>query len=369
MKIDSSTIGMDSQHASARRVSVEESLRAWVGLKRPDFEHAAAPNRPPDLALPSTLVTISTSARQAATSAPPPADAQAAEQVAEDAMDEARHDPKMRLIIDLIVALTGQPVSLFHPNELHRSEPAPAVVATPVASASSDPAPTQNAPQGWGLEYDRHETLQETEQTRFSAQGVIKTADGQEIQFSLSLTMTRSFTQESTVSLRQGDGVAKDPLVINFGGAAAQLTSTRFNFDLDSDGQTETMPFVGAASGFLALDKNGNGAVDNGAELFGARSGNGFADLAAYDLDGNHWIDERDAVYDQLQVWRKDAAGQDALSGLAALQIGAIYLGQVASPFDLRNTGNELQGQVRSSGLYLREDGSTGSVQQVDIVV
>lgn len=368
MKIDSSTIGMDSQHASARRVSVEESLRTWVGHKRPDFEHAAPPNRPPGLVMQATLATISASARQAAASAPPLADAQGAEQVA-DATDEARNDPKTRLIMDLIEALTGQPVRLFHPNELQQSEPVPAVVAAPVASASSDPAPTQNPPQGWGLEYDRHETLHETEQTSFSAQGVIQTADGQEIQFSLSLTMTRSFTQESTVSLRQGDGVAKDPLVINFGGAAAQLTSTRFNFDLDSDGQTETIPFVGAASGFLALDKNGNGAVDNGAELFGTRSGNGFADLAAYDLDGNHWIDERDAVYDKLQVWRKDATGQDALSGLAALQIGAIYLGQVASPFDLRNTGNELQGQVRSSGLYLREDGSTGSVQQVDIVV
>jgi hypothetical protein len=374
MKIDSSSIGMGSQHASARRVSVEESLRAWVGLKRPDFEHAAAPNRapglvmPPGLAMLSTRVTISNSARQAAASAPPPADAQAAEQVT-DAMDEARHDPKIRLIVDLIEALTGQPVRLFRPQELQQSVPTPAELAPPVASASAAPAPAQNAPQGWGLEYDRHETVQETEQTSFSAQGVIKTADGLEIQFSLTLTMTRSFTQESTVSLRQGDGVAKDPLVINFSGVAAQLTSTRFNFDLDSDGQTEAMPFVGADSGFLVLDKNGNGAVDNGAELFGPRSGNGFADLSAYDLDRNHWIDERDAVYDQLQVWRKDAAGQDTLSGLTALQIGAIYLGHVSSPFDLRNTGNELQGKVRSSGLYLREDGSTGSVQQVDIVV
>lgn len=365
MKIDSSTMGMDSRHASARRVAVEESLRTWVGRKRPDFEHAAAPNRPPGLTVQATLATISASARQAAASVPPPANAQATSNV-DDAADEASNDPKIRLIVGLIEALTGQAVRFFQPHDLQRGQPAP---ATPVAATSAGPAPAQKPPQGWGLEYDRHESLQETEQTSFSAQGVVKTADGQEIQFSLSLTMTRSFSQDSTVSLRQGDGVAKDPLVINFEGAAARLTPTRFSFDLNSDGQTEQMPFVGAASGFLALDKNGNGTIDNGTELFGTHSGNGFADLAAYDLDHNRWIDERDGVFDKLQVWRKDAAGTDSLSSLAALHVGAIYLGQVASPFDLKNAANELQGQVRRSGLYLRDDGSAGSVQQVDIVV
>lgn len=42
----------------------------------------------------------------------------------------------------------------------------------------------------------------------------------------------------------------------------------------------------------LSLDQNGNGEIDNGTELFGTKSGDGFADLARYDLDYNGWIDE-----------------------------------------------------------------------------
>ena len=181
--------------------------------------------------------------------------------------------------------------------------------------------------------------------------------------------MKREFFQESDLSIRKGDGVRKDPLVINFNGTATQLTDTKFSFDLDSDGNAEKISFVGAGSGFLALDKNGNGAIDNGSELFGTQSGNGFADLSAYDINGNNWIDENDAVYSKLQVWSKNAAGKNTLSTLAKLNIGALYLGNVATPFDLKNSANDLQGQVRSSGIYVREDGSAGTLQQVDLVV
>jgi hypothetical protein len=163
--------------------------------------------------------------------------------------------------------------------------------------------------------------------------------------------------------------VRKDPLVINFNGTATQLTDTKFSFDLDNDGNAEKISFAGAGSGFLALDKNGNGIIDNGSELFGTQSGNGFADLSAYDIDKNSWIDENDAIYSKLQVWSKDTAGENALSALAKLNIGALYLGNVATPFDLKNSTNALQGQVRGSGIYLREDGSAGTLQQVDLVV
>ena len=171
------------------------------------------------------------------------------------------------------------------------------------------------------------------------------------------------------MSIRKGDAVKKDPLVVNFNGTSAQLTDAKFAFDLNSDGKTDKVSFVGAGSGFLALDKNGNGVIDNGSELFGTQSGNGFADLSAYDSDGNKWIDENDAVYSKLQIWSKDAGGGDHLSTLAQLNVGALYLGNVATPFDLKNRANDLQGQVRSSGVFLHEDGSAGTLQQVDLVV
>jgi hypothetical protein len=56
-------------------------------------------------------------------------------------------------------------------------------------------------------------------------------------------------------------------------------------------------------------DRNGDGAIDHGRELSGATTGDGFAELAAYDEDGNGWIDENDSIYQHLRIWSKDAQG------------------------------------------------------------
>lgn len=366
MKIESSTIGLASQHASSRQFTVKESLRAWVGSRRPDFEGQTSRSQTASAQL--TVATISDVARQAAASAQTAAqtqasaDAQTASGI-EDAANEASNDPRMQLLISLIESLTGKKVRLFNPSELKLGDTS----QTNLQQASEAAQPAQR--QGWGVEYDRHETIRESEQTTFTAEGVIKTSDGKEIRFKLSMEMKREFFQETSVSIRKGDAVRKDPLVINFSGTAAQLTDTKFSFDLDSDGKAENISFTGAGSGFLALDKNGNGVIDNGSELVGTQSGNGFADLAAYDSDKNNWIDENDATYSKLLVWSKDAAGKDTLSTLAQRNAGALYLGNIATPFDLKNSTNDLQGQVRSGGIYLREDGSAGTLQQVDLVV
>mgnify|MGYP000465316364 CR=1 FL=1 len=50
-------------------------------------------------------------------------------------------------------------------------------------------------------------------------------------------------------------------------------------------------------SGYLALNKNGDGVINDGSELFGTASGDGFYDLSMYDEDGNGWIDENDHAY------------------------------------------------------------------------
>ena len=210
----------------------------------------------------------------------------------------------------------------------------------------------------------------EAEQTAFSAQGVVRTADGREIRFDLQLLMSREYYEESNISIRAGDAVRKDPLVINFNGTAAQLTDVKFDFDIDSDGQPDSISFVAPGSGFLALDRNGDGKINNGGELFGTQSGNGFADLAQYDSDGNHWIDENDPIYADLRVWTKDADGKDRLSTLAAQKVGALYLGNVSTPFSINNSSSNAQlGQLQSTGIYLNENGSAGTLQQIDLVV
>lgn len=212
-------------------------------------------------------------------------------------------------------------------------------------------------------------THHEQEQSAFQALGHVKTTDGQEIKFDLNMQMSRSFSTQVTVEREKGL-VLKDPLTVNFGGSPASLTLEKIQFDIDSDGQDESISFVQPSSGFLALDKNQDGLVNNGLELFGTQSGNGFADLAHYDEDGNGWIDENDSVFSQLQIWHKDANGLEHLQGLMELNIGAIALQNIATPFSHKDPSNQLQGQVVSSGIFLYEDGTgVGSIQQIDLAV
>jgi hypothetical protein len=124
-----------------------------------------------------------------------------------------------------------------------------------------------------------------------------------------------------------------------------------------------------SGSGFLALDKHGNGKIDDGSELFGAQTGDGFKELAAYDDDGNGFIDEADSIFNELRVWIRPTDNQSDLLSLKQANVGAIHLGSIATPFDIRDSNNELLGKVRSTSFFLTEQGQTKSVQQIDLKI
>lgn len=157
--------------------------------------------------------------------------------------------------------------------------------------------------------------------------------------------------------------------MINFSGTAVELTERKFHFDIDADGTSDQIHFVKPGSGFLAYDKNGDGQINDGSELFGTQSGDGFGDLAAYDEDGNGFIDAGDSIFERLRVFVQDGAGNRQLMALGATDVEAIYLGHVSTPFAIKNERNELQGIVRETGLYVGKNGTAGTVQQIDLVV
>lgn len=366
MKIVSSDISLASNHAASSTLETQEKLRAWIGDTRPDFEGRNTA-LPANLQNASSSVQISDAARAAQAA---PASSTAEADAVQKATDEADNDPRIRLIRYIIELMTGKKINTLSSADVQSgttagtASPAADTTTAPPAAPPAQPA----AKAGWGVEVDTHESYTETEQTSFKASGKILTADNKEISFDLSFELSRSYHEESDTHIRLGDAKKVDPLVINFAGNSAQLTSQKFAFDLNGDGTKENISFVQGA-GFLALDKNNDGKINNGTELFGPGTGNGFAELAAYDSDGNHWIDENDAVYQKLKVWTKDGAGHDQLQTLKQANVGALYLGNASTQFSLNNAQNKSDGQIRSSGVWLSEDGKAHSLQQVDLSV
>ena len=246
-----------------------------------------------------------------------------------------------------------------------------AALGTASPSGAGSTASEQAGSAKTTITLDRTASHFEQEQMTFAAQGQVLTEDGRAVNFSLELAMDRSTLtltrEQALVSTWQEEVVLVDPLIINLEGGVPALSDTRFAFDLDNDGSTEEISFAASGSGFLSFDRNNDGVINNGSELFGPGTGNGFEELGAYDLDGNGWIDENDDVFSKLSVWTRDEAGNDQLVCLADAGIGAIYLDSAAADFQLTDAGNVLAGEVRRSGVFLFENGNVGMVQQIDL--
>lgn len=352
MKIAASDITLASQRVYAKTDEVSESLRAWRGGQRPDFEGRDRTHGHRGAAA-KTSWSAAGKAKCHAAGGKDCGESEDAGKIS---------DARLLVLKAFIERLTGKKIEVIDPQDLT------AKGAEEAAQQASEPAPAPESA-GYGVEYDYYERHTESEKTSFSAQGVIQTADGRRIEIAVDLTLQRKFVDETSLSLRLGDAKLKDPLVINFAGTAAQVTQTKFKFDIDGDGQAEALPTLAPGSGYLALDKNQDGAINDGTELFGPATGQGFSELAQYDTDGNHWVDENDSVFGNLKIWSQDEAGHQQLLTLAQAGVGAIYLGNVPTLFDLKSPEQALLARIQATSIFLKEDGSAGTVQQLDFAV
>ncbi len=352
MIINSADISMASKYSLVQHYEKTEELKMWVGEENP-FE----PRENQSASQDRVSITEDAKTHIARKRETPKA---------EESDMEAGVTGKLMLIKLLVESFTGKKINLRDLKEMNDDSDS-AEISSGKEEAHAEEGQPQR--QGWGLIYNSRESYYEHEKLSFEAKGTITTEDGREIDFKLYLKLDRKYMSEESVSIRAGDAALTDPLVINYAGPAADLTNTKFSFDLNADGTDDNISFVRPGSGILTLDLNNDGAVNNGTELFGPSTGNGFTELAAYDEDGNNWIDEKDSVFTKLRIWTKDAEGKDVLFSLKEKDIGAIYLENISTEFNLKDAENRLNGQVASTGLYLNENGTPGTIQQVNIAV
>ena len=166
-----------------------------------------------------------------------------------------------------------------------------------------------------------------------------------------------------------------DPIIIDLN--KNKITSTKLNnttyFDHDNNNFKEATSWIDKGDAFLALDKNSNGLIDNGNELFGnhtisnTRFGeqeankdtsiNGYEALKAYDLNGDNVIDSKDEIYDKLLLWKD--SNQNAITDKGEL-IKLKDSGIVSIDLNYKNTNTDEKGNtIKQSSTVTFEDGTT----------
>ncbi|MCG6551055.1 MAG: hypothetical protein L7F77_01910 [Candidatus Magnetominusculus sp. LBB02] len=353
MIVEQTNISMSSAYMQTQQYDKTETLSvtAGSGTPRPELSETNAGNT-------GDSVAISSEAMNAFSY-------DAARTSASDNEDlTLTGDAKLMIMKLIIEKLTGRKIDLKSIRGIIDAQSI-RVEQDAGSTAQQQPAAPQQAV---SVSYSSTETYSERQSMAYNANGVIKTADGKQISFSVELSLNSEFIKQNNINIQADNGVKHDPLVINFAGSAAQLSTDTIAFDLNGNGQTQNIHFTGAGSGFLVLDKNGDGKVNNGSELMGPTTGNGFSELAGYDSDNNGWIDENDPVYKNLSVWTKNADGGDKLTSLKALGIGAIDVSALSTTYAYKDKTNKLQGQLTSTGVFIRENGIPGTIQQIDLI-
>ncbi|MGL1958229.1 MAG: hypothetical protein OCD00_13025 [Colwellia sp.] len=194
------------------------------------------------------------------------------------------------------------------------------------------------------------------------------------------LSIDYSFTLESEQlsysRFEMTAGALKDPLLVQFGQKSMGNITGEHNFAINEDNTLDKLPIFSGDVGYLVFDKNNNQQADNGSELFGPKTGQGFNELAQLDSNGNGFIDEGDMHFDQLAIWQpsdhlNSPANSESTQWLSLKEAGieAINLSSIATPYNFYNQSGETQAQLTRSGFAINSDGQAMGVHQIDVKI
>lgn len=223
-------------------------------------------------------------------------------------------------------------------------------------------ATSETSIERWQLNKSK-QFYEEQQRLIFESVGEVTTTDGQKIDFFLQLDFQSHYEktrlQENLLNQQQWI----DPLAISLNGQIPTISDASFEFDLNGDGQNEQIKQLGSGIGYIAFDRNGDDIINDGTELFGARTGLGFAELAQFDSDGNGWIDENDAAYSQLKVWQPQT---NELVSFAEAEVGAIYLQAEQTNYQFTNIDGGADARMTQTSAALKESGQAVAVFQLE---
>lgn len=188
------------------------------------------------------------------------------------------------------------------------------------------------------------------------------------------ITMSYQYNAESAytyTSYRQVDlSQLKDPLIVQFGDIPLGNVKGTTEFDVNSDNTLNPLPVFNGDVGYLVYDKNHNGRADDGTELFGPQTGQGFSELAALDQDGNGFIDKNDSAYHDLYIWQPTTSKRSGrYMSLSDVGIAGINTQAHETPFTFLDRQGNIKAQMRYSSFAYDNNFQARGVHQVDVAI
>lgn len=173
------------------------------------------------------------------------------------------------------------------------------------------------------------------------------TLSGEGFSISIAGIRVQSFQLELEAEVAQSD-----PLQIDLSGDGFETTGLSWSvrFDITGDDVQEAVSVAADDDAVLALDRNENGRIDSGKELFGEQNGhaNGYALLRRYDENHDAIIDAGDRIFAALQLLRWHSDGSQTLqsltdAGIASISLKERQLNETTPEGDSASTGSSVQ--------------------------